>query len=110
MAENEFYKIDKLIPYKTKPQAKTYIKDGEIQVNMPSTRETSNTAAFHNIYSHYMEGAGKATHENLSGKIQGSDELKMAVDDWEKTFDEMMKISNHLEAACKEVHDMLSSG
>jgi hypothetical protein len=108
MSENEFYKIDKLVPYKTKA-GRTYIQDGNLQINSPHMKEsahTENANAFNKLLSYYTQAV---SHEHIQAANQNVIEretLKVAMEDAEQTFNSMMEISKQLRAACQELMQM----
>ncbi len=108
MSENEFYKIDKLMPYKTKA-GRTYIQDGNLQIHSPHMKEnaqTENTQTFNKLLSYYTK---EVSHDQVHGANQNVIEretLKVAMQDAEQTFNSMMEISKQLRAACQELMQM----
>jgi flagellar hook-basal body complex protein FliE len=108
MSENEFYKIDKLMPYKTKT-GRTYIQDGNLQINSPHMKEGSkaeNANAFNRLLSYYTkEIAPEHMHVANQNAIE-RETLRIAMQDAEQTFNSMMEISKQLRAATQEIMQM----
>lgn len=105
MGENEFYKIDKLLPYKTKPQGRAYVKDGDLQIHLPQTKEASNANAFEKLLSYYHE-VGKAQQASGTGIANERVNVRLAIEEAETTFKAMMEISNQLKIASQEILQM----
>ena len=110
MSENEFYKIDKLMPYKTKVREHPFVKDGDLQVHILNTKEATqleNANAFNKLLSYYQE-AGR-TQSTMSGSPVGEREaVRLAMEDAENTFNSMMEISKQLRQSCQELMQMQS--
>jgi flagellar hook-basal body complex protein FliE len=107
MGDNEFYKIDKLMPYKTKV-GRTYVKDGDLQIHLPNMKETAqteNTQAFNKLLSHYTKEIG-STRSQSSGPINERESIRLAMEDAETTFNSMMEISKQLRQACQDLMQM----
>lgn len=101
MAENEFYKIDKLLPYKPKAQARTHIQDSDLQIHLSQTKEASSlesTASFKAILSRYMGEAHQVKESSLD-QINDREAIKKAMDDVESSYATMMQIRKELELA-----------
>jgi flagellar hook-basal body complex protein FliE len=105
MSENEFYKIDKLMPYKTKA-GRTYVQDGNLQINSPHMKETAQTEnanTFNKLLSYYTkEIANQQIHAAHQG-ISEREAVRTAMQDAEQTFNSMMEISKQLRTACQEI-------
>jgi flagellar hook-basal body complex protein FliE len=107
MGDNEFYKIDKLMPYKTKV-GRTYVKDGDLQIHLPNAKETAhleNAQAFNKLLSHYTKEVGQ-THSATTGGVNEKESIRLAMEDAEQTFNSMMEISKQLRQACQELMQM----
>lgn len=105
MSENEFYKIDKLMPYKTKA-GRTYIQDGNLQINSPQMKETGqleHAEAFNKLLSYYTKEVSnqriQSTHEGITER----EAVRIAMEEAEQTFNSMMEISKQLRTACQEI-------
>lgn len=110
MAENEFYKIDKLLPYKAKPKGHIQIKDGDLQINVPHAKDmgplSTSSVSFKKILSDYMNEVGHIRSEPITEKITDHDEIQKAMDDAASSFESMMQIRKELEDAYKELMQM----
>jgi flagellar hook-basal body complex protein FliE len=108
MSDNESYKIDKLLPYKTKPHGRAYVKDGDLQIHLPQTKDASqlqNANAFDKLLSYYHE-VGRAQQSTASGIANERESVRLAIVEAETTFKTMMEISNQLKQASQEVLQM----
>ncbi len=109
MSDHDFYKIDKLMPYKTKAQGRTYVKDGDLQIQLPhSTKEAAhleNTHAFNKLLSYYQE-IGHSSAAQTGGITSERETVKTAMEEAESTFNSMMEISKQLRQACQELMQM----
>lgn len=108
MSENEFYKIDKLLPYKTKPKGKAYVKDGDLQIHLPQTKDAAhlqNANAFDKLLSYYHE-VGRTQQATGAGIASERESVRLAIVEAETTFKAMMDISNQLKQASQEVLQM----
>lgn len=109
MGDNEFYKIDKLMPYKTKARGRTFVKDGDLQIQLPNVKETQhleNANAFNKLLSYYSNEVGKAHSQSAAGQVSEKESVKMALQDAETTFNSMMEISKELRQACQNIMQM----
>ena len=107
MGDNEFYKIDKLMPYKTKV-GRTFVKDGDLQIHVPQMKDAAhleNVQAFNKLLSHYTKEIGGAQSQ-ASGGINEKEAIRLAMADAETTFNSMMEISKQLHQACQELMQM----
>lgn len=108
MGDNEFYKIDKLMPYKSQV-GRTYVKDGDLQIHIPSNMKEAahleNAQAFNKLLSHYTKEIGVAT-PYTSGGVNERESVRLAMEDAESTFNSMMEISKQLRQACQELMQM----
>ncbi len=95
------YRLDKLPPYKSKIETRTYCK----------AKELSNSEAakiFRDIYSHYVNDPENVF---LGGAFQcplAKDELSIAMDEAEASYHSMMEIRNQLLNAYQEFLQMRS--
>jgi hypothetical protein len=106
MGDSEFYKIDKLVPYKTKV-GRTYVKDGDLQIHLPNAKEAAhleNAQAFNKLLSHYTKEIGNSPQ--TSGGVSEKESIRLAMEDAETTFNSMMEISKQLRQACQELMQM----
>lgn len=107
MGDSEFYKIDKLMPYKTKV-GRTYVKDGDLQIHLPNMKETThleNAQAFNKLLSHYTKEIG-SSNSQTAGVLSEKESIRQAMEDAETTFNSMMEISKQLRQACQEMMQM----
>jgi|688.fasta_scaffold03877_9 hypothetical protein len=107
MSDNEFYKIDKLLPFKTKAQGRPYVKDGDLQIHLPNIKGTGqleNANAFNKLLSYYHE-IGKTSSTGGRNFIE-QDAVRVAMEEAENTFNSMMEISKQLRQACQEIMQM----
>lgn len=107
MSDNEFYKIDKLLPYKTKARGRPYVKDGDLQIHIPNVKEAAhleNANAFNKLLSYYHE-VGRAQRTS-HGELGEKDAVRLAMEEAETTFNSMMEISKQLRQACQELMQM----
>ncbi len=108
MSENEFYKIDKLMPYKTKVREGPLPKDGDLQVHLSNTQEAShleNANAFNKLLSYYHE-VGRTQNAMGGSSIGEREAVRLAMEDAESMFNSMMEISKQLRQACQELMQM----
>jgi Flagellar hook-basal body complex protein FliE len=110
MVDNEFHQIEKMLPYKTKLKSRTYIKDGDLQIHIPTTKEAHLDPAinFKSIYAHFLNEAGTVPGEETSSTIQQSQDIKIAMQDAKNAFDSMMQIREQLRQAYQEFIQMQS--
>jgi hypothetical protein len=103
MGDNEFYKIDKMMPYKTKA-SRTYVKDGDLQIHLPSMKEThlENATAFNQLLSHYAKEVGHSHLQSL-GTVSEHESVRIAMEDAETAYKAMMEISKQLRQACENL-------
>lgn len=110
MGDNEFYKIDKLMPYKAKARGRTYVKDGDLQIHMPHMKESAhleNANAFNKLLTYYTNEVGKSNMQTGAGGVVNEREtVRLAMEDAENTFNSMMEISKQLRQACQELMQM----
>jgi flagellar hook-basal body complex protein FliE len=106
MSDNEFYKIDKLMPYKTKARGRPFVKDGDLQIHLPNMKEAAhleNANAFTKLLSHYTNEISKT---NVHGLKDEMSPIQKAMEEAESTFNSMMEISKELRQACQEILQM----
>lgn len=109
MADNDFYKIDRLLPYRTKAQGRTHIKDGDLQIQMPNVKETvhlDSTVNFKNILSQYLGELGNTAHTENVASLKEHEDIQKAMDEAASSFQSMMQIRKELEDAYKEIMQM----
>lgn len=110
MSDNEFHQIEKLLPYKTKPQARTYIQDGDLQIHVSTAKDAPKldpSVNFQHIYAHFLNETGNIRGEGMApNPVKQGDDLKLAMDDAEHAFDSMMQIREQLNEAYKEFMQM----
>lgn len=107
MGDSEFYKIDKLMPYKTKV-GRTFVKDGDLQIHVPQMKDAAhleNVQAFNKLLSHYTKEIG-SSQPHASGNVTERDAIRLAMEDAETTFNSMMEVSKQLHQACQELMQM----
>ncbi len=105
MSDNEFYKIDKLMPYKTKT-GRTYIQDGNLQINSPHMKEgarAENANAFNKLLSYYTKEVSNEHVSTANPSVVERETVRIAMQDAEQTFNSMMEISKQLRSACQEI-------
>jgi hypothetical protein len=106
MTSNEFYKMDKLIPYKNGTPAHTYITDSDLQIHLSSVKEKSSfesTVSFKAILSKYMGEASLMPVAPLFDQLRDREAIKKAMDDAERAYASMMQIRKDLEIAYKNL-------
>lgn len=110
MGTNEFYKIDKLIPYKTNARERPYIKDDDLQIHIPHAKETSqteSTSAFKELISHYQPTNNVHVSEQEAIHV-AKNELESIYNSYMDTYNSMMEISKQLREASQEFIQMQS--
>lgn len=109
MAEQEFYQVDKLLPFKTKPSERAYIKDADLQVNVSHSRDTfpvdQSVVNFKEIYTHYKNEAIQPSSTDTA--LAGQD-VRQLMEDAKQTFDSMMEIREKLNQAYKDLTQLQS--
>lgn len=97
--------IVKLHTSKLRPNNRTYIKDGDLQIQGPQLRETSdleNAMAFKTIYTHYMNQVAKGRAESAAEPAKLRDEVQAEMHDAETAFNSMMEIRKTIEDSYHE--------
>jgi hypothetical protein len=110
MGENEFYKIDKLVPYKTKARGRAYVKDSDLQIHMPNVKEPThldNANAFNKLLSYYNE-VGKTQSTGAPNWVNEREAIRSALMDAESIFNSMVEMSKQLQASANELMEMQS--
>lgn len=111
MKEEDGNRISKLLPYKaSKTQSRSFIKDADLQIQVPQTKESiqaENMEAFRNIYAHYtnkinQSKAGKQT-EQTANLVQ---EVQHEMEEAKLTYHMMMDISNSIAEAYKDLKNL----
>lgn len=108
MGDNDFYKIDKLMPYKTHA-GRTYIQDGNLQINSPHIKDlghTENAQAFNKLLTYYTKEVSNQHVQVTQQAVTERDSIKAAMQDAEQTFNSMMEIGKQLRLACQEIMQM----
>lgn len=89
----------KLQTCKLRSQARTYVKDGDLQIQVPQAREGAdreNAMAFKTIYTHYMNQVAQGKPD--SGEpVKLKDEVQAEMQDAETAFNSMMEIRKTIE-------------
>ena len=91
--------LEKLLLLKGRSQNRTYVKDKDLQIQIPSSIEGAtleNTNAFKNIYKHYMHEAG-------SGHARAGQEVVVEMEEAETSFQSMMEMRNSIVEAYQDL-------
>lgn len=109
MADNDFYKIDKLPPAKTKVQTHTHIKDGDLQIQLSNVKDTAHVEGvnFKNILSNLSQTSELRSSEG-TGKVYERENVQKAMEDAANSFESMMQIQKEIENAYQELRQMLT--
>jgi len=109
MADNDFYKIDKLPPAKTKAQSRTHIKDGDLQIQASNIKDPSHVegASFKNILSNLSQTNAVHVNEGLE-HIYEHEDVQRAMNEAASSFESMMQIQKEIENAYQELRQMLA--
>lgn len=103
------YQVDKLHPFKTKPNETAFIKDADLQVNVSHARDTfpldESSVNFKEIYTHYKN---EAIQGASAEKALAADDVRHMMEDAKNTFDSMMQIREQLNQAYKELTQLQS--
>lgn len=107
MADNESYQIDKLLPFKAKPNTRAYIKDGDLQIQVSHSRDAAGVdpaaSNFQGIYSHLKNEAVQAADVHASNQTLAANDVREMMEDAKSTFDSMMQIREELNKAYREL-------
>jgi hypothetical protein len=110
MVENEFIKVDKVLPNANKSKIlHTHAKKEvplEEESTTKNTKEIQSSVNFKNIYSHYLNEAGMAENSSPTSLVPEHKEIKAAMDDAQTTFETMMQIREELEKEFKGIVSM----
>lgn len=104
MADNEFYKIDKLdklIAHKTKAQARTYMKDGDLQIHLSNIKDPE-IVNFSNILSTFMAEIDSIKNPPITAGVHEREDVQKEMEGAENSFEQMMEIRKVIEEAYKE--------
>ena len=109
MADNDFYKIDRLAPAKTKVQTQTHIKDGELQFQISNVKDTSQVEGvnFKNILANLSQTTEIRGNE-ATGKVYEREDVNKAMEEAANSFEAMMQIQKEIENAYQELRQMLT--
>jgi flagellar hook-basal body complex protein FliE len=109
MADNEFFKIDKLPPAKAKAQTRTHIKDGDLHIQAPNVKDSSQVegASFKNILSNLNQANAIQSKEGTE-RVYEREDVQKAMEEAANSFESMMQIQKELENAYQELRQMLA--
>ena len=104
-------RISKLLPYKaSKVQSRSFIKDGDLQIQVPQTKEAAhaeNAEAFKNIYAHYSSQISQSqTTKSAEATTNIVQEVKHEMEEAKVTYNMMMDISNSIAEAYKDLKNL----
>jgi flagellar hook-basal body complex protein FliE len=105
---SKYEKIDKLLPYKAKPKGHAYIKDQDLQINLPKNSPAeAQPNAFKRILSGYLTESNALRPETLHiDEVLAQEDIQNAMNDAASSFEAMMQIRKELETAYKEFMQM----
>lgn len=108
MAEGDLNHIEKLLPYKTKPKAHSYIQDGDLQIHIPNVKEASYldpSVNFRSIYSNFLSETSRVSSAE-STIIGQREDIKLAMEEAKSAFNSMMEIREQLNQAYRDFMQM----
>ena len=111
MNEESGDRISKLLPYKSsKVQSRSFIKDGDLQIQVPQTKKAArmeNAEAFSKLYTHYANQVSQT--EASKGAEQTPNvvqEMQHEMEEAKVTYNMMMDISNSIAEAYKDLKNL----
>lgn len=107
MDEENTDRISKLRPYKTQNPTRSFVNDGDLQINLPASKDSvnvQNLETFKNIYAHYKSLLAKASKGDPSLKV--IQEVQEAMEEAKLNYDMMMDISNAISEAYKDLKNL----
>lgn len=105
MTTNEFYKNEKVFPYKSKTHSHTYVKDSDLQIDLSNSNESpslESTVSFKAILSQYMGEVRQVCRQSLINQLRDNVSIKKAMEDAQTSYASMMQIHQELETAYNE--------
>jgi flagellar hook-basal body complex protein FliE len=108
MSENEFNRIDKFLPGKTK-EVGAFHKSMQVQndTGKNTTQKAEHSASFSHIYANYLAELGD-THAISGQQPREGANIRKAMEEAEKTFETMMQIREEIDRAFKELMQLQS--
>jgi len=103
----DFYRIDKMLPYKKTRTSRALIGDKDLQIHMTHARDAANIESAgtnKSLFSHYMQETAGVTSQ--AAVQQPTNEIGLAMQNMEESYNVMMQIHSQLMQHYEGIKDM----
>jgi flagellar hook-basal body complex protein FliE len=105
--DGESYRIDKIISNKTKPNARAYIDEKNLQIHLKDVSRQDYTHSFSKIINDINSTQINPTQAGtISENLQEKEKLNMTLAAWETSYKEVIELHNQIKAAYQELMKM----
>jgi flagellar hook-basal body complex protein FliE len=106
MHEGEFYRIDKLFPHKTRPNARAYIDDRNLQIHLKEVSEQDPSHSFSKIANDLRSAQVAQAQAGAADSALESERLNQAMKEAKQSFEAMMEFHNKIKEAYQSIVEM----